>query len=298
VTVIGVGVLLVFVVGPLLLAAGAFRTHTAAVMPGGEARRDWHLTACSALLYTLAFNLTFFLQELFLVLPKALTPGLHPILYHNNHTWSGDSPRVALLQGSGALTIFVSGVVCTVLARRGGFRSRTAQLFLVWMAYCGLFESLPQVVVGTVVPQNDVGMALRYLGLGAPARTAAALGALMLMPAAAWQLTADFLGLATVPAQTATARARLRFIFQVVTVPALAGIALIVPYRVPRETIEVLAVPAVVSVLGTIWIQACAWRRLPPPPRAGPRESLRWPLGAAVALLLVFQLVPRRGIAL
>ena len=64
-TVIGVGVLLVFVVGPLLLAAGASRTHTAAVMPGGEARRDWHLTACSALLYTLAFNLTFFLQELF-----------------------------------------------------------------------------------------------------------------------------------------------------------------------------------------------------------------------------------------
>ena len=296
-TVIGVGVLLVFVVGPLLLAAGAFRTHTAAVMPGGEARRDWHLTACSALLYTLAFNLTFFLQELFLVLPKALTPGLHPILYHDNHTWSGDSPRVALLQGSGALTIFVSGVVCTVLARRGGFRSRTAQLFLVWMAYCGLFESLPQVMVGTVVPQNDVGMALRYLGLGAPARTAAALGALMLMPAAAWQLTADFLGLATVPAQTATARARLRFIFQVVTVPALAGIALIVPYRVPRETIEVLAVPAVVSVLGTIWIQACAWRRLPQPPRAGPRESLRWPLGAAVALLLLFQLILRRGIA-
>ncbi|HET9329409.1 MAG TPA: hypothetical protein VFO23_02700 [Steroidobacteraceae bacterium] len=296
-TVIGVGVILVFVVGPLLLGAGAFRTRTAATVPGGEGLRDWHLTACSALLYTLAFNLTFFLQELFLVLPKALTPGLHPILYHNNHTWSGDSPHVALLQGSGALAIFVSGVLCAVLTRRGACRSRTAQLFLVWMAYCGLFESLPQVVVGALVPQNDVGMALRYLGLGAPARTAAALVALLLMAAAAWRLTADFLGLATVAAQTATARARLRFIFQLVTVPALAGIALIVPYRVPREAIEVLAVPAVVSVLGTIWIQACAWRRLPPLPRAGARESLRWPLGATVALLLLFQLILRRGIA-
>jgi hypothetical protein len=297
VTVVGVGVILVFVVGPLLLAVDAFRIRTAAGVPGSEARRDWQLTACSALLYTLAFNLTFFLQELFLVLPKALTPGLHPTLFHNNHTWSGNSPHVALLQGTGALAIFVSGVSCAVLARRGACRSRTAQLFLVWMAYCGLFESLPQVVVGALVPQNDVGMALRSLGLGAPACTAAALVALMLMPAAAWQLTSDFLGLAIVPAQTATARARLRFIFQVVTVPALAAIALIVPYRVPRETIEVLAVPAVVSILGTIWIQACAWRRLPPAARAGARESVRWPLGAAVALLLLFQLFLRRGIA-
>ena len=296
-TVIGVGVLLVFVVGPLLLAVGAIRARASPAMRGGDARRDWHLSACSALLYTLAFNLTFFLQELFLVLPKALTPGLHPILFHNNHTWSGDSPRVALLQGAGALAILVSGVVCAVLARRGAFRSRTAQLFLVWMAYCGLFESLPQVVVGAVVPQNDVGMALRYLGLGAPARTAAAMAALMLMPAAAWQLTADFLGLATAPGQTASGRARLGFIFQVVTVPALAGIALIVPYRVPRESIEVLAVPAVVSVLGTVWIQVCAWRRLPQPPHAGARESLRWPLAAAVALLLLFQVILRRGIA-
>ena len=298
-TVIGVGVLLVFVVGPLLLAVGALRSHAAARhRPGTQARRDWHLVACSALLYTLAFNLTFFLQELFLVLPKALTPGLHPILYHNNHTWSGDSPRAALLQGTGALAIFVSGVVCAVLARRCVWRSRTAQLFLVWMAYCGLFESLPQVVVGAVVPQNDVGMALRYLGLGPSARTAAALAALVLMPAAAWYLTRDFLALATASGQTASARARTAIHLPGGRhVPALAGIALIVPYRVPREAIEVLAVPAVVSLLGTIWIQACAWRRLAASPHAGARESLRWPLAAAVALLLVFQLILRRGIA-
>lgn len=69
------------------------------------------------------------------------------------------------------------------------------------------------------------------------------------------------------------------------------------PFRVPREAIEVVAVPAAVSALGTIWIQACAWRRLPPPPRARAHESLRWPLGAAVALLLLFQLILRRGIA-
>jgi hypothetical protein len=50
----------------------------------------------SALLHTLAFNLTFFVQELFLVVPKALTPGLHPTLFHNNHHWEGTSPLAAL----------------------------------------------------------------------------------------------------------------------------------------------------------------------------------------------------------
>ena len=295
-TVIGVGVLLVCVIGPVLAALGAMRADAPGAAPPGPARCDWHLMACSTLLYTLAFNLTFFLQELFLVLPKALTPGLHPILFHNNHTWSGDSPYVALLQGTGALAIFLSGIVCAVLARGCRFRSRTLRLFLVWMAYCGLFESLPQVVVGALVAQNDVGMALRYFGLGLPARTVAALAALALMPAAGWHLTRDFLALASTPAQTAGGRARTAFIFQVATLPALAGIALIVPYRVPREAVEVLAVPAVVSLLGTIWIQACAWAAVAARPHADARESLRWPLGAAVALLLVFQLILRRGI--
>lgn len=42
---------------------------------------NWKLTVASALLYTLAFNSIFFTQELFLVLPKALTPGLRPTLF-------------------------------------------------------------------------------------------------------------------------------------------------------------------------------------------------------------------------
>jgi hypothetical protein len=55
------------------------------------------------LLYTLAFNLTFFIQELFLVVPKALTPGLRPTLFHNNHLWQGEHPLASLFQGTGAL---------------------------------------------------------------------------------------------------------------------------------------------------------------------------------------------------
>jgi hypothetical protein len=132
---------LILIVGPLLFgAAGVIAAHRAprAVL-GSAGAWNWRLTICSALLYVLAFNLTFFVQELFLVLPKALTPGLRPTLFHNNHRWEGEHPLASLLQGTGALAILASGVVCALLLRRGRGRSGTARLFLIWMAYNGFF---------------------------------------------------------------------------------------------------------------------------------------------------------------
>lgn len=46
-----------------------------------QLRWDWIPVIQSALLCAFAFNLIFFIQELFLVVPKALTPGLRPTLY-------------------------------------------------------------------------------------------------------------------------------------------------------------------------------------------------------------------------
>jgi hypothetical protein len=118
--------------------------------------RDTRVAICSALLYTLAFNLTFFVQELFLVLPKAFTPGLRPTLFHNNHSWQGEHPLASLFQGTGALAIFLTGLGCALLLRRASARSATAHLFLIWVAYNGFFQSLPQVVIGAFNPRNDV----------------------------------------------------------------------------------------------------------------------------------------------
>jgi len=47
--------------------------------------------------------------------------------------------------------------------------------------------------------------------------------------------------------------------FRVATLPALAAILLIIPFRVPRNWVEVAAVPAVVTVIGIAWMQAGAW---------------------------------------
>lgn len=81
------------------------------------------------------------------------------------------------------------------------------------------------------------------------------------------------------------------------TLPALIAIALIIPFRVPRELIEVVMLPGVVTVIGVAWMQAGAWRvrgvRAEGRPGAG---SLAYPLGAVLVLLLVFQVLLRPGI--
>ena len=195
---IGIAAALVLIVGPLLCGlAGWIRARRApeSAVLDSAGPWNWKLTIVSALLYVLAFNLTFFIQELFLVLPKALTPGLRPTLFHNNHNWEGEHPLASLFQGTGALAILVTGGVCALLLQRGRGRSATVRLFLVWMAYSSFFQALPQVVIGSLNPHNDVGMAMDYLRLGATVKAVAALMALAAIPPIA-------LWLARAPAQS------------------------------------------------------------------------------------------------
>ncbi|HEY5850827.1 MAG TPA: hypothetical protein VIT62_08710 [Lysobacter sp.] len=294
--VIATAVALVLLVGPAVLAlTGLLRARgdlpgPAPVTPGWDAA----LTTHSALLYTLAFNLTFFIQELFLVVPKALTPGLRPTLFHNNHSWNGENPLASLFQGTGALATVLAAIVCLALLRHA--RSTPVRLFLIWMAYCGLFMALPQVVIGALSSGSDVGMAMDYLQLSPTAKTIAALVALAVMPMAARFLCRLMLGLADNPARIATAGARTRFVFQVATLPIIIGTVLVIPFRVPREAIEVVLLPVLVALIGTAWMQAGAWR-LRVQARGTGAASSGPLLLAVVALLLVFQLLLRPGIA-
>lgn len=164
--------------------------------------------------------------------PRSVASSSAAVL--NDHTWTGENPLANLLQGTGALAIFLSAISCALLLRRFSERSSSVRLFVIWMAFNGFFQSLPQVVIGSIVPQNDVGMAMDYLRLDAPAKVAAALVALIMIPVAALYLRRPFLGLAQSPADIASSRARTTFMFRVATGPALAAILLIIPFRVPR----------------------------------------------------------------
>jgi hypothetical protein len=297
--VVGIAVLLVLLVGPAALGlAGWFTARRAppAAGVGGSARWRWRWMLMSALLYVFAFNLTFFIQELFLVLPKALTPGLRPTLFHNNHLWQGDNPLASLFQGTGALATLLTGGVCAWRLWRGAGKSAATRLFLFWMAYSGIFMALPQVVIGALSTQSDLGMAMVYLGLSAAAKVAAALLALAAIPLfAGWlrQLLLDKVGDVE---RTASARGRNLLLLELAVVPALLALPVIFLFRIPRNWIEVAAVPVVVTIAGLVWMQAGAWRPGRAAGSSAAAAQLAWPLGAVAGLLMVFQLLLRPGV--
>jgi hypothetical protein len=243
------------------------------------------LALCSTLLYTLAYNLTFFIQELFLVVPKALTPGLRPTLFHNNHTWEGQHPLASLFQGTGAVATIVSGAICLLLLRGDRVRSATLRLFLIWMAFQGFFQALPQFVIGALVPANDVGMAMDYFHMSQATKWMAAAVAFVAIAPIAAHLARHLLELSN-------------SLLMIATVPALAAIPLIVAFRVPREIVEVLLPPVLVTIVGLTAIHATAWRARGMNVTREPKTvSIVYPLSAVIALLLIFQLVLRPGVA-
>jgi hypothetical protein len=293
---IGVVATLTLLLGPLALGFAGWIRHRKESRPSVDPTPWAHTVLASTLTCTLAFNLTFFIQELFLVLPKALTPGLQPTLFHNNHTWSGQHPLAELFQGTGAVATILSGSICAVLLARGSGRTQAARLLLLWMVYCGFLMALPQVVVGALSAASDLGRALLYLQAGEALKLMLAVLALAAMPLIGLWLARRFLALA--PATPATAAARSGWIFRAATLPALLSVILLVPFRVPREFIEVLVVPLAVMVAGIPWIQAgAAWQTSVTAHPARPASLA--PLWIATLLLLaIFQLVLRRGIAL
>jgi hypothetical protein len=257
---------------------------------------DWRLAASSVLFCTLAFNITFFVQELFLVIPKALIPGLHPTLFHNNHGWTGTNPLADLLQGTGALADLACGLLFALLLAKAVNRSTSSRLFLFWMTYQGFYLALPQFVIGAFVPANDVGMAMRYLDLSAVAKQTLALFAFLVMIAIGLWLSRQFVRLMGTDVETASWPARTGFVFRSATLPALVAVALLVPFREPRDLIEVVLLPLIVMICGMLWVQPGAWFANPSNREARAKPSLAVPFICLVMVLALFQLVLRPGI--
>lgn len=241
--------------------------------------------AGSVVLCALAFSLTFFWQELWLVLPKAWA-GLHPTLFHNDHDWTGDAPVAELLQGTGALGTLSGGVVFLVLLAAVRGVSATWRGFFFWMAAQGLFQAFSQLAIGTVLAGNDMGRALAYLQVG-PAGKAA----LLVLAAVAMAASGVML------ARLSPLEARGRAFGWSVLAALLAAVVLIVPFRVPRHPIEVVLIPLIVHLMIAGWLAlgAAVDRRRTRGAVGAP--SLAVPGLALVVLLAVFQLILRPGIA-
>jgi hypothetical protein len=251
----------------------------------------WRPMAFSTLAYVLAFNLTFILQELFLVLPKAMVPGLHPILYHNNHRWVGEAPIADLFQGTGALAILLSGLLfCAIAARQ-----KRPSFLVLWLAFQGLFQSLPQFIVGAISPAQDVGQAYQYLGIG-NGKALVALTALAVIPFAGIWLGKRFTATAWEPGQVDSKRSRFGYLLRMAGIPTVAAIPILILFRIPRELIEVLAPPVLVALLGYGWLQLAAFRRSSAGAQGEAPDRLVPLLVAVAGLLAIFQLVLRPGV--
>ncbi len=242
----------------------------------------------SALLAVLAFNLVFFLQELFLVLPKALVPGLNPTLFHNNHDWAGPDPIAELLQGTGALAILIVALALLWRLRHAG-GGATLRLLLVWIAFSGLYQALPQVVIGAFVPMNDVGRAMTWFGLGDSAKFIAAAFAVLAMILAGRALAPFFRGFAPEGKSGRT-------VFLLATLPALVAIPLILPFRVPGSIDQVVLVPVIMNVAGALFVQLGAIGSRPGPGPFSLLSSAAWTLAALALVLAIFQIALRPGI--
>lgn len=285
--------------GPVLLGLwGVLRGRAQPRATSPSPAWDWKLILASMLLYALSFSLIFFVQELFLVLPKAFTPGLRPTLFHNNHHWDGDNPLAKLFQGTGAMATLLVAAACAYWLKRCPPRSAAWRLFAIWMVFHGCFQALPQFVVGAIFPGNDVGMAMEYLQWSAAIKTVAALLAMAAIVWIALRLLRPLLSLAAQPEQIATPGRRAGFVFRIATLPGLLALPLIVAMRVPGSLDQVAIVPVAEYVIGVWWMQAAAWLAIPA--RAGETASPRSiaiPLLALIALGLAFHLLLRPGVA-
>ena len=182
----------------------------------------------SAVLYALAYNIVFFIQELFLVLGKNWL-GLTAILYHNNHNWEGSHAKESLAQGSGAVAIFLCAVLFYGVQAAINNRSWVKVLF-IWLSFQGFMQSLPQFATAPFTPDTDTGQAFAYLQLGEVTAWVLAIGGFGVMV-----VLLTFFGrllLRQAPLQLGIMES-FRYLRWIVLYAALLGTLLIFPFRIP-----------------------------------------------------------------
>jgi hypothetical protein len=249
----------------------------------------------SAVLYALAFNVIFFIQELFLALGKRWL-GLKAILYHNNHNWIGEHPMDDLAQGYGAIAIFITGIICFIIARGIKSSEHWVQLLFLWMSFQGFAQSLPQFITAFMAPDTDTGQAFNYLGLGQTAGWIIAIVSIVLMLLIGSLFSKFLLQLAPSGLVTEKARSRFGYLFQIALLASFIGVVLIIPFRLmPWD--RALA-PVFVTLFTIPMVFANAWKIKPlVPVNSDINHKIPFiPIILLIILWLLFQLILAKGV--
>jgi len=249
----------------------------------------------SAVLYALAFNIIFFIQELFLALGKRWL-GLKAVLYHNNHNWYGEHPMDDLAQGYGAVAIFITAVICFIIARTMKNSQHWLQLFFLWMAFEGFAQSLPQFITAFMAPDTDTGQAFAYIGLSKTAGFIISITGILLMLLIGSLYSKYLLQLAPSNSITENAGSRSGYLSRIAILASIIGIILIIPFRImPWER---ASAPFFVTLLSIPMVFANAWNLRPQPTVNNEvnKKIVLLPIVLLIIVLLVFQLILAKGV--
>lgn len=253
--------------------------------------------AFSAVQYALAYAVVYFLQELFLWWPKAVL-GLDAVLYHNNHTWAVAHPLDSLLQGTGALAIFVFGAAIAFAYRMRKPRAAAWRLLMLWTIYHALTQSVFQLGDPALNPDGDVGDALAYLGFPVSLRLPVFLAAMAAIAALGTVLSRELATALPSLADAGSLGRQMRFAALWIIGGGILGAVLLIPFKVPP--LPQIIGPFLLAVFPSLWVVA-SWSR--PIANAAAPDGFRNRelLTAAVlltAMLAFYQLVLAPGIRL
>ena len=200
-----------------------------------------------------------------------------------------------LAQGSGALAIFMIGLIFVLVFFRLRKSTGLFKLFALWMAYHGLVQSFPQIIFGVLDRGTDVGEALDYLNVSETLGIFISIMAIAAVVAVGLLLTRTLLEMSPSASFVERPRSRTTFIFQTGTLASVLGAMLIFPFRLPLNDIA----PIVLIFFALPWALANAWRTEKVQVIGNvSNEKISWvPIGLLVVLLAIFQLVLARGIA-
>lgn len=256
---------------------------------------SWPLIINSAVLYALAFNLIFFIQELFLALGKKWL-GLKAFLYHNNHNWEGNHPMESLAQGYGAVAILITGIICLVIARRMKTSVHWLHLFFLWMSFQGFIQSIPQFISAKAAPDTDTGQAFTYLGIGETAGVIIAIAGVVIMLGIGASFSRYLLQLAPSAADTDQPKQRFSYLFKIAVAASLIGIVLIIPFRIMPWS-RAFA-PIGVTLISIPMVFANAWKvtAINPVGNDVNRKIFLVPIVILAIVLLLFQLILAKGV--
>lgn len=250
----------------------------------------------SAVLYALAFNLIFFLQELFLVLGKKAL-GLKAFLYHNDHNWVGEHSKTLLMQGSGAAAIFLIGLICVLLFRLIPYSKSIWRLFVLWLAFHGLIQSIPQVMVASLDPNTDVGEALvGYINLSQPSLLIMAITSIIAIAVISIWFSRQLLDFVNSDVDLNNPKVKFKYIRFIAVGAAFIGSILVVPFRIPPMGQAIT--PFIVFVFSIPWIWSAAACSTPVTHKSnGINEKIYWsPIILLVLLLIFFRMVLAPGL--